>query len=144
MTKETTVEVKFIRLNTGEDIVGNCIFDEEHSILIVDRPLKVVLQRNVEYGEAVLLMMPWLPLEIVEENIATLNYEDILTTTKPKDSFIEFYYDTLTKYEMMFDEDLSGDEIDENELLSDSLENDEEELEQYEKSFKDIKKVSIH
>lgn len=103
-------DVKIIRLNTGDDIIGNCLFDDENSTLIIDSPMKVSVQRSIDFGRASLVMMPWLPLEIIEENIVTIDYDDVLTTIIPKKSFIEFYANTLEKYEALVNE--SGGEVD--------------------------------
>ncbi len=141
---EKNAEVKLVRLNTGEDIIGNCLFDDENFILIIDSPMKIMVQRGVDYGKAMLLMMPWLPLEIVDENIASINYGDILTTVNPKDKFIEFYYSTLEKYielakteENSLNEMFANDDEDEDEM-SDEL------LEEIILSMKESKNRSIH
>jgi hypothetical protein len=123
---EKNPDVKIIRLITGEDIVGNCLFDDEGETLVVDSPMKVMVQRSVDYGKAVLVMMPWLPLEIIEENIVTINYDDIITTIIPKESFIEFYANTLEKYERLVREGetenyLFEDDFDEEDADEESL-----------------------
>jgi hypothetical protein len=139
---EKNAEVKLVRLNTGEDIIGNCLFDDENFILIIDSPMKIMIQRGVDYGKSMLLMMPWLPLEIVDENIASINYDDILTTVNPKDKFIEFYYSTLEKYiELAKTEENSLNEMfanDDEDEMSDEL------LEEIILSMRESKNRSIH
>jgi hypothetical protein len=36
-------------------------------------------------------MVPWLPLEVICDNIATITQDDILTFAEPKDDLIEYY-----------------------------------------------------
>lgn len=36
-------------------------------------------------------MSPWLPIELIEENIAQIHYADILTVVNPKDELIDHY-----------------------------------------------------
>jgi hypothetical protein len=42
-------------------------------------------------GQTVMMMMPWLPIEIIKENNATIYGTDILTVIEPKDDLIEYY-----------------------------------------------------
>lgn len=131
MTEELKVEVKFIRLNTGEDIIGSCVFDDTESVLIVDRPMKVVVQRGVDYGKAMLLMMPWLPLEVIDDNAAILDYDSILTTISPKQSFVEFYYESITKYEQIIEENKNDEFFFDDEPYLDGEEDDDESVEEF-------------
>ena len=98
------VEIKILRLNTGEDIVGSCLMDDENGCVGVESPMKVAVQRSVELGQTMLVMYPWLPLEIVSDNFATINYADIITIVEPKDSFVEYYNNMVIEYEEIIKE----------------------------------------
>jgi hypothetical protein len=98
------VEIKILRLNTGEDIVGSCLMDDENGCVGVESPMKVSVQRSVELGQTMLVMYPWLPLEIVSDNFATINYADIITIVEPKDSFVEYYNNMVIQYEEIIEE----------------------------------------
>jgi len=37
------------------------------------------------------MMVPWLPLEVVSDNIATISFHDVLTFAEPKEDLIEYY-----------------------------------------------------
>lgn len=91
-------DIKILRLNTGEDIIANCIMDDESGSVLVANAMRVVVRRVADVGETMLIMMPWLPLELVEEDLASINYDDIISVFQPKKSFIEYYYDTVSKY----------------------------------------------
>ncbi len=102
-TKNESV-YKLIRLNTGEDIIGHCMMDDVHEFVLVANPMKVIIRRLPDTDQTVLMMLPWLPLELIDEDIAEINYADIITMVKPKDSFVEYYNETVIKYEGVMEE----------------------------------------
>ena len=128
MTTENVSDYKILRLSTGEDIIGDCMFDDEQEFVLVGNPMKVMLQRVPEMKQTVLIMMPWLPLELIEEDLATINYTDIITTVNPKESFVEYYMNTVDKYQKVLEkesdlekyslDDFDSDEDDEQEFDS--------------------------
>ena len=143
MIEQQNTEIKIIRLNTGEDIIGNCIFDDENDNLLIDSPMKVVISRVTSFGKTMLIMSPWLPLEIVEENIVAINYNDIITTAMPKKEFIEYYLNTIDQYQALVEktkqeEALFGDEFDNEDEM------DEEIMEEMLEIIKEKKKGMIH
>ena len=74
MTEEIQeIQIKILRLNTGEDIIGACLMDDENGCVGVDNPMKLYMKRVSMAGQAMLVMAPWLPLEVIEENFATIN-----------------------------------------------------------------------
>ena len=93
------IQIKILRLNTGEDIIGCCLMDDEHGCVGVENPMKVFIRRSQQVGQTMLYILPWLPLEIVEENYATINYDDIITMVDPKESFVEYYNNAVEQYE---------------------------------------------
>lgn len=140
MTEETGI--KLIRLNTGEDIIANCIDDEANNTIMIGSPMRVVVRRLGESSQSMLVMMPWLPLEIVEENLATINYQDIITVVEPKKSFIEYYNNMVDQYkislETMKDQDIFGDEQEEDDEM------DEDMMQEMLDLIKERKNKSIH
>ena len=114
-------ETKFIRLITGEDLIANCLINEKTQRVDIENPMKVVITRSTSSGKTILIMMPWLPLEIVSDEFATLKLEDVLTIVEPKDSFLEYYNNTVEEYSLMNEED-DGD------LLLEEMMNDELDL----------------
>ena len=88
-------KVKLIRMQTGEDIMAS-MFEQENSdeIQVID-PMRIVFRR-LPTGQTVMMMMPWLPVELIKENIATIYSTDIITVVEPKESMIR-YYDKLVE-----------------------------------------------
>ena len=112
MTEQTEVQVKILRLNTGEDIIGCCLMDDEHGCVGIENPMKVFVKR-ANVGQSMLFILPWLPIEIVADNYVTINYDDIITMVEPKKSFIEYYNNTVEQIEAKeLDEELNTQEED--------------------------------
>ena len=142
--------IKFIRLITGEDIVANCLMDDKIQCVDIENPMKVYISRFNESKKSILVMMPWLPLEVVDTEYVTLKVEDILTMANPKEVFIEYYRNTVDKYnellkttshENMFSDEL-GEEYFEEEFTDEEIaEHDEESLEEALEELKTTKKV---
>lgn len=98
--------VKLLRLQSGEDIIADIIEDEQHDAVLVSNPMTVIFKR-LPTGRAVMMMAPWLPIELIEVNAATLYTADILTIIEPKASMIEYYQNACTEAsELMDDEDI--------------------------------------
>ena len=144
MTEEQqNTEVKIIRLNTGEDIIGTCLFDDDTNVFLIDSPMKVYVSRVTEVGKTMLIMMPWLPLEIVEENMASINYDDVITMVNPKSHFVEYYFETLSHYEALAEKNQQED-LFESQFEDDDGDMDEDTMEQMLEIIKERKNKSIH
>jgi hypothetical protein len=55
-----------------------------------------IVFRRLPTGQTVMMMMPWLPVELIKENSAMIYYSDIVTVVEPKESMIR-YYDKLVE-----------------------------------------------
>lgn len=84
--------IKIIRLQSGEDIIASCEVDD--SSMTIKNPITVIFKR-LPTGRAMMMMIPWIPMEIVEYNSASIHNEDILTVFEPKQSLITFYENTV-------------------------------------------------
>jgi len=140
MTQEIQeIQIKILRLNTGEDIIGACLMDDEHGCVGVENPMKLHLRRVSMAGQAMLVMLPWLPLEVIEENYATINYDDIITVIDPKRNLIDHYTNTITEIEAT----MSMDKNDH--LLEDEEEEvDEDTMQEMLNSLRESKKNKLH
>ena len=140
MTELLELQIKILRLNTGEDIVGSCLMDDEHGCVSIENPMKVYIKRaSPPLGQTALYMMPWLPLEIIQENLATINYEDIITVVDPKKSFVEYYNNAIEEIEakQLKDQELTGEEEDDDDV-------DEETMQEMLNALKESKRNRLH
>ena len=81
--------VKIIRLQNGEDIISDWITNEQNEWVQLNDPMSLIVKRSVK--GTVMMMVPWLPLEMVSDNIATISYHDVLTFAEPKEDLVEYY-----------------------------------------------------
>jgi hypothetical protein len=88
-------KVKLIRMQTGEDIMASMFEQEDSDQIQISDPMRIVFRR-LPTGQTVMLMMPWLPVELIKENTAMIYSTDIITVVEPKESMIR-YYDKLVE-----------------------------------------------
>jgi hypothetical protein len=119
------IKYKIVRLNTGEDIIGACLIDDDNSCISIENPMKVYIKRMANANKTMLVMMPWLPLEIIDDDFATINYQDIITVLDPKESFIEYYTSMVEQFEarMRLTDDSIEQEDEDDEMDDDTLQN---------------------
>jgi predicted ribosome quality control (RQC) complex YloA/Tae2 family protein len=82
-------------MQTGEDIMASMLEDENSDQIQVNDPMRIVFRR-LPTGQTVMMMMPWLPVELIKQNSAMIYYSDIITVVEPKESMIR-YYDKLVE-----------------------------------------------
>ena len=88
--------VKIIRMQTGEDIMASMIGEEEAETVLLEDPMRLIFRR-MPTGQTVMMMMPWLPVELIKDNNALIYNSDIVTIIDPKDSMIEYYENLVIK-----------------------------------------------
>jgi len=126
MEQTTNNNIKIVRLQSGEDIMADIIQDEENDTIMLDNPMQVIFKR-IPTGQTVMMMMPWLPIEIIKENSAIVYASDILTIIEPKDDLVNYYGSVVIEAQQRMEEkrDFSPSEEDDDE---EDEELDEEEL----------------
>jgi len=87
--------VKLIRMQSGEDIMASMFEDGESDQIQLNDPMRIVFRR-MPTGQTVMMMMPWLPVELIKENSALIYSSDIVTVVEPKEAMIR-YYDKLVE-----------------------------------------------
>ena len=81
--------VKIVRLQSGEDIIASIIEDDESEMIMLDNPMHLIFKRTSQ--GTMMVMLPWLPIELIKDNIATIYSSDVLTIVDPKDALVEYY-----------------------------------------------------
>ena len=141
-------EIKLIRLQSGEDIICTCHEDLETKMVMLKDPMTVIYKR-IKNG-SILLISPWLPAELIEDNTATIYTSDILTTVEPK-LMVKKYYsklvDSLEKFKKeeeetlrQFLEDDSEGDVYDDELLD----NEEDEIKEILELHGTKKNIKLH
>lgn len=115
--------VKIIRMQTGEDIMASMIEKEEQNeTVVLNNPMRLVFRR-LPTGQTVLMMMPWLPVELIKEDSAIIYTTDIITIVEPKESMKEYYENLVDK---TIEEMINSEEILEQRLANMEKEEKEE------------------
>ncbi len=133
--------VKLIRMQSGEDIMASMFEDENSDQIQINDPMRIVFRR-LPTGQTMMMMMPWLPVELIKENSALIYYSDIVTVVEPKESMIR-YYDKLverTLEEMVDSDKLIEDLLEENE----EKEIEEDVMEEIVQQIKEVRNKKLH
>lgn len=110
-------------MQTGEDIMASMIEEEEQNeTVVLNNPMRLVFRR-LPTGQTVLMMMPWLPVELIKEDSAIIYTTDIITVIEPKESMKEYYENLVDK---TIEEMLNSEEILEQRLANMEKEEQEE------------------
>jgi hypothetical protein len=88
--------VKIIRMQTGEDIMASMVGEEEEETVLLEDPMRLIFRR-MPTGQTVMMMMPWLPVELIKDNNALVYNSDIITIVEPKESMVEYYENLVIK-----------------------------------------------
>lgn len=141
--------IKIIRLQSGEDVIADYTQVEGDSSVLLTNPMTLMFKR-MPTGRAVMLMSPWLPLELVEKNEAWVFEADILTIFQPKSQIIDYYNNTVKEVEedMIASEAEGGDYLRDisDEYGEEEMTDDEEiqAMEELAQLRQDVKKKLLH
>ena len=83
-------------MQTGEDIMASMVGEEEEETVLLEDPMRLIFRR-MPTGQTVMMMMPWLPVELIKDNNALVYNSDIITIVEPKESMIEYYENLVIK-----------------------------------------------
>jgi len=136
-------EIKILRLQDGEDIIASYHIDEISKMVVMNNPMSLFFKR-ISSGKSMVMMAPWLPLELIGENTARVYETSVLTVIEPKKSLVDYYLSAVEESNELIE--MNADAIDEALLNEADDESDEEdtEFEQVQDSIKDIEKNLLH
>jgi hypothetical protein len=139
--------IKIVRLQSGEDVIADYTQVDGDSSVLLTNPMTLMFKR-MPTGRAVMLMSPWLPLELVEKNEAWLFEADILSIFQPKSQIIDYYTTTVKEVQDdMLQEEMHGQSLtDITDEYDDEMSEEEEfqAMEELEELRKDVKKKLLH
>jgi hypothetical protein len=146
--------IKIIRLQSGEDIIATYREEDGEGTVLLANPM-ILLFKRLPTGKAIMLMSPWLPVELIESNATWVYTDDILSVMQPKANLIDYYNKSIKELEIEMlassndvDQALSSDD-DLPEYEADELEveeeiNEEELMEELNQLRQDVKKRLLH
>jgi len=90
--------VKFVRLNTGEDIITEVIFvrDGEDHYLFVN-PLKIVYNLGVKPDSLLVAFSPWIFSSLCAKQEFPIFPSDVITIADPSEDVIDCYWEFIEK-----------------------------------------------
>ena len=119
--------VKIVRLQSGEDIIASIIEDDESEMVMLNNPMHLIFKRTSQ--GTMMVMLPWLPIELIKDNMATIYSSDILTMVDPKDALVEYYGNMINTEQL---KNMSDDTLVNNlkEAMNDNEDDDEIDIEE--------------
>jgi len=116
----TNNTIKIVRLQSGEDVMATCLQDEEHGTVLLDNPMHIIFKRLPTTGQTVMMMMPWLPIEVIKDNSAIIYDSDILTFIEPREDLVDYYASAVVEAQLKMDKktpltDIEDDDEDDDE-----------------------------
>ena len=140
MQQTTNNNIKIVRLQSGEDVMANYHADEENGTVLLDNPMHIIFKR-ISSGQTVMMMMPWLPIELIKENNAVIYDSDILTIIEPKEDLINYYGQIVISAQEKMENETSifGEEDEDDEEIQEDFD-----AEDYFEMMKEKKKNKLH
>lgn len=146
---DTSPNVRFVRLNTGEDLVTELIkvqHNEQEYYQFVN-PLKVLYLTGKNPGSLMLSFIEWVFPKIVPKQEFQVFPDDIVTIGECSEELIDYYFEALYKFSQSQDKVGIGSKFSKEESYDESNDYDdlteiqptEEELEYIKKVLDDLK-----
>ena len=82
------MNIKLVRMQNGDDIISDIL--QTGNIVKLTNPMRLIFRR-LPTGQTMMLIAPWLPNELIEEDHAVVSSSDVLTYFNPKNKLIEYY-----------------------------------------------------
>lgn len=89
---ETNVKrqiIHFVRLKSGEDLVGEVEFYDEYITII--KPLKIEIETIFEENRQILSLQEYLPQSVIDIRSCNLPHDEVLFVQETRNEFIEQY-----------------------------------------------------
>ena len=149
MTALPQHRVKIIRLQNGEDLISDCIMDDGEEWIQLNDPMTLIVKRSIK--GTVMMMVPWLPLEVVSDNMATISFHDVFTFAEPQEDLVEYYINMVeqAKISVAKNDDVLKvlkDELLEyrDEVLEEILPEEQEKIRSYLENSSNDRKKKLH
>jgi hypothetical protein len=108
--KKNNSNIKIVRLQSGEDIIAEYEVDIETDFAILRRPMQVFFKR-LTTGKSVLMTMPWIPLELVEDSTCYIEMQNVLTTFEPRTELKNYYNKAANEADELIGDESVGESL---------------------------------
>lgn len=96
MHQPIEIELKFMRLNSGEDIVTEVQTLNDKTYRIIN-PLKIVYYYNENVGVMSMSLVPWIFSRITDNNNYDMEKHNVLVSSNLSTAMVKSYYGILNK-----------------------------------------------
>jgi hypothetical protein len=112
-------EVKFMRLENGEDIISEIVIYEDTILLL--HPLKLLYTTSAKPGYLSISLMQWVFTKITEDQTFEMPKSAVLLYSEPTDALKDYYWKTVNYFiskttehgnRIGFEDEPSGEEED--------------------------------
>ena len=88
--------IKIIRLQSGEDVI--CEYSEgDDGFVTLSNPFAFIIRRDKDFKSSIFIT-PWLPIDVIEKNVAQIYNSDILTVLTPVQLIKDYYNKMVFEY----------------------------------------------
>lgn len=94
-------KLKIVRLKNGEDIMGFVTYTQHDGVYDISHPM--ILDIDFSSRQSQLMMSYWLPVQLIEENVALIKEDSILCFMDPNDDLCEYYRTTTQRLKDILD-----------------------------------------
>lgn len=86
-------DIKIVRLQTGEDVIASYTTDKE-GFVFLSNPMVFIVKRT-ESTKSSIFLSHWLPIDVLEKNIAQITKDDVLCVLQPSEEFKHYYFKVI-------------------------------------------------
>ena len=137
------MNIKLIRMQNGDDIISDIA--QTGNMVKLTNPMRLIFRR-LPTGQTMMLVAPWLPNELIEEDHAIVANSDVLTYFNPKNKLVE-YYNKMVEINVQRKEEFGKvlDEYLQTEIETADIEVEEPELPaEVMEAIEEIKRTKLH
>ena len=119
-TKSNSSDIRFIRLNTGEDLIAQ-VNDISNGRIFMSNPLKVLYTPSLNTGYLSISLMQWIFTRISSKQDFDMDISHIIVMVEPDIKLQEHYKESVSTFvntiEVTNEDDTEFGSVDENEGL---------------------------
>jgi len=137
------MNIKLVRMQNGDDIISDIL--QTGNMVKLTNPMRLIFRR-LPTGQTMMLVAPWLPNELIEEDHAIVANSDVLTYFNPKNKLVE-YYNKMVEINVQRKEEFGKvlDEYLQTEIETADIEVEEPELPaEVMEAIEEIKRTKLH
>ena len=141
--------VKFVRLNTGEDIICELGEPTKPDTVLIKRPLKVfysMMENNSGMSSMGVSLIHWIFPKICKNEEYEIDSKDVLLVSDASQDISEYYTEAISTIKLndVYKEYLDDEYLEDGDMEIDLSEEDEEAVNEFLESIKSNQKRTLH